>query len=205
MIKIVDYGVGNIQALLKIFKRLGVDADRVSNPESLEDASHLILPGVGNFDNAMRSLNDSGLRSSLDKAVLENKIPILGVCVGMQMMATNSEEGSLSGLDWIPGQIKSFAGNENASSLPLPHMGWNTLDSYKKSKLFLSGFEKPPEFYFLHSYYYDALDSSDVAANSFYGIDFHAAIAHDNIYGIQCHPEKSHKWGMQLLQNFSKI
>ena len=205
MIQIVDYGVGNIQAIIRIFKRLGIDAERVQNPQALEVATHLVLPGVGNFDVAMQRLNDSGLRPTLDNIVLDKKVPVLGVCVGMQMMATSSDEGILPGLNWIPGRVKSFNSHEKSSQLPSPHMGWNVLHANGKSKLFCLGFDEPPQFYFLHSYFYEAQNRSDVAATAFYGIDFDVAISNGNIHGIQCHPEKSHNWGMQLFQNFSKL
>lgn len=202
MIGIVDYGVGNIQAFLNLFKRIGVDAYRASTPDALQNATHLVLPGVGHFDHAMKRLNDSGLRPTLDELVLHNKIPVIGVCVGMQMLASSSEEGSLPGLGWIPGHVRAFSNQAGNSALPMPHMGWNELRVRTHNKLFSVGFEGVPQFYFLHSYYFDSADKRDVAATACYGTEFDAVIARNHIHGVQCHPEKSHHWGEQLLKNF---
>jgi glutamine amidotransferase len=205
MISIVDYGVGNVQAFLNLFDRLGIKAKRANNIKVLEEASHLILPGVGHFDYAMKKLNTSGLRDSLEKLVINSKIPLLGICVGMQMLANTSDEGDLPGLGWISGSVRAFSNNTNSSKLPLPHMGWNTLDIYKSEDLFSKNDKEISEFYFLHSYYFDAKDRSVVTATSNYGFNFDTAISSENIYGVQFHPEKSHKWGEFLLENFSKI
>lgn len=205
MIRIVDYGVGNIQAFLTLFKRLGIPASRARFPDELEDATRLILPGVGHFDHAMQRFNDSGLRSGLERLVLEHSIPVVGVCVGMQMLADSSEEGALSGLGWVPGKVRSFSSNPLMSNLPMPHMGWNTLQVNTDSPLFARGFDNEPQFYFLHSYYFDALDKDNVAASAFYGDDFDVVVSRGHIYGIQCHPEKSHHWGAQLLKNFAEF
>src|SRR6056300_721413 len=134
MIGIIDYGIGNIQAFLNLFNRLGIRAERASTKQSLNLSSHLVLPGVGNFDYAMKKLNNSGIREPLENLVLNSKIPILGICVGMQMLADNSDEGFLAGLGWIPGKVCAFSKNRQCSKLALPHMGWNTLKS-KKSPL----------------------------------------------------------------------
>lgn len=205
MISIIDYGVGNVQAFLNLFDRLGIEAKRANNTKALEEASHLILPGVGNFDYAMKKLNTSGLRDSLEKLVINSEVPLLGICVGMQMLANTSEEGDLPGLGWVSGNVRVFSSNKDSSKLPLPHMGWNTLDIYKSENLFSKCNEKLTEYYFLHSYYFDAKDKSVVSATSKYGFNFDAAISLGNIHGVQFHPEKSHKWGEQLLKNFSKI
>ena len=205
MIYIVDYGVGNIQAFLNLFKRIGVDAQRARTSEALGGATRLILPGVGHFDHAMQRLNDSGMRSRLEELVLENKVPVFGICVGMQMLAQGSDEGSLSGLNWVPGRVRSFASHPKSSELPMPHMGWNELQLGSDSKLFSRGFDNAPQFYFLHSYYFDASDKGDVAATACYGIDFDAVVARGHIHGIQCHPEKSHHWGEQLMKNFLEL
>lgn len=204
MIGVIDYGVGNIRAFLTLFARLGVPACRADNLHKLDDATRLILPGVGHFDHAMQRLNDSGLRDHLDELVLGMKVPILGVCVGMQMLASSSEEGVAKGLDWIPGKVKAFSNHNSASSLPLPHMGWNTLQPKPNSSLFQDGFEGSPHFYFLHSYYFDAADKGDVAALASYGTDFEAVVSRGHVHGVQCHPEKSHHWGAQLLKNFAE-
>ncbi len=202
MIRIIDYGVGNIQAFLNLFKRLGMECGRANTSEELQDSSHLILPGVGCFDNAMNSLNESGLRPELERLVLEESKPILGVCVGMHMLAETSDEGKLPGLGWIPGKVRSFNSMSSSDKLLMPHMGWNTLNIKSNSCLFKIGFDNAPQFYFLHSYYFDADDRNDVDATAFYGAYFDVTLSRRNIYGMQCHPEKSHSWGVQLLKNF---
>jgi imidazole glycerol-phosphate synthase subunit HisH len=202
MICIVDYGVGNIQAFINSFKRLGVDVKRVSTPENILGAEKLVLPGVGHFDHAMSRLNDSGLRHKLEDLVLGHKVPVLGVCVGMQILANGSEEGTLPGLGWIPGRVKIFPENLLGTNLPLPHMGWNDLQTNADNFLFSKGFEGSSQFYFLHSYYFEAQDKIDVIATANYGFDFDAAVSRENIHGVQFHPEKSHRWGEQLLKNF---
>ena len=205
MIHIVDYGVGNIQAFLNLFKRLGVDAQRACTPDALAGASRLVLPGVGHFDHAMERLNASGMRSRLEELVLETQVPVVGICVGMQMLAQGSDEGILPGLNWIPGRVRSFDSHPKSANLPMPHMGWNEVQPRAGAKLFARGFDDSPQFYFLHSYYFDAQDKGDVAATARYGIDFDAVIARGHIHGIQCHPEKSHHWGEQLLKNFVEL
>lgn len=205
MIAIIDYGVGNIQAFMNMFKRLGVEARRAKSAQELLGVNRLILPGVGHFDHAMQKLNESGMRPKLEEMVQQEKIPILGVCVGMQMLANGSDEGTSAGLGWIPGHVRSFKMTLEAKGMPMPHMGWNELQPIAGSKIFSVGFEDHPQFYFLHSYYFDALDKDDVAATTNYGITFDAAISHGHIHGIQCHPEKSHHYGAQLLKNFVEL
>jgi glutamine amidotransferase len=205
MIKLVDYGVGNIQAFMTLFKSMGLDAQRARAPQELEGATHLVLPGVGHFDHAMQRLNDSGLRPALEDLVLVKQVPVIGVCVGMQMLAAGSDEGELPGLNWVPGRVKAFATNAQSAHLPMPHMGWNSLQPAVGAKLFSAGFDEAPQFYFLHSYYFDALDKADVAATANYGMDFDAVVSRGHIHGVQCHPEKSHHWGAQLLKNFAEL
>ncbi len=205
MIHIVDYGVGNIQAFMTLFKRMGLNAHRANSPHALVGARRLVLPGVGHFDHAMRQLNESGLRPVLEKLVLTQMVPVVGVCVGMQMLAAGSDEGVLPGLNWIPGRVRAFARNAASSHLPMPHMGWNDLQPTSGTKLFSQGFDSSPQFYFLHSYYFDAQDKGDVAATAHYGFDFDAVVSRGHIHGVQCHPEKSHHWGAQLLKNFAEL
>ena len=204
MIAVIDYGVGNVQAFLNLYKRIGYDAKRASKKEDLLDSSHIILPGVGHFDHAMQKLNDSGLRSELENQVLSKKIPIIGVCVGMQMLSDGSEEGDLPKLGWISGYVRSMRNNPNFRGMRLPHMGWNKLTTNPKSSLFLNGFDKNPQFYFLHSYFFVANNRDDVVATVNFGMEFDAAVSNENIHGIQCHPEKSHHWGENLLKNFKE-
>lgn len=205
MICIVDYGVGNIQAFLNLFKRLGVEARRAETPDALAEAERLVLPGVGHFDHAMQRLNDSGMRPKLEDLVLGAQVPVVGICVGMQMLAQGSDEGNLPGLNWVPGRVRSFASQAKCANLPMPHMGWNELQPHSQSKLFSKGFEASPQFYFLHSYFFDAADKHDVAATACYGFDFDAVVSRGHIHGVQCHPEKSHHWGEQLMKNFVEL
>ena len=204
MICIVDYGVGNIQAFMTMFKRMGIPAKRAVVADDLTDASHLILPGVGHFDHAMQRLNDSGMRPALEELVISKLMPVMGNCVGMQMLADGSDEGSSPGLGWVPGRVCSFASHPRAASLPMPHMGWNDVQPVVNTTLFATGFDDAPQFYFLHSYYFDAQDKADVSATAHYGVDFDAVVSRGHIHGAQCHPEKSHHWGAQLLKNFAE-
>jgi glutamine amidotransferase len=205
MIRIVDYGVGNIQAFMTMFKRLGISAERALVPSDLADATRLILPGVGHFDHAMQRLNDSGMRPALEAMVQGNGIPVVGICVGMQMLAEGSDEGTLPGLNWVPGRVRAFATHPKVANLPMPHMGWNELQPRTQSKIFSKGFKGTPQFYFLHSYFFDAEDKEDVAATASYGLNFDAVVSRGHIHGVQCHPEKSHHWGEQLLKNFLEL
>ncbi len=202
MIGIIDYGVGNIQAFLNLFKRLQIKAKRVVKAKDFDGCSCIILPGVGHFDHAMQRFNDSGLRPPLERLVVNDKAPVLGVCVGMQMLADSSEEGLLPGLGWIPGKVRSMQSNQSFAQLRTPHMGWNTLDVSQNSMLFSAGFDEAPQFYFLHSYYFEACNREDVVATAKYGADFDVVVSRGNIHGVQCHPEKSHHWGQQIIKNF---
>ncbi|QPF72724.1 imidazole glycerol phosphate synthase subunit HisH [Roseateles sp. DAIF2] len=204
MIRIVDYGVGNIQAFLTMFKRLGLEATRARSAAELEGATRLILPGVGAFDTAMALLNQSGMRPRLEEMVLGQQVPVIGICVGMQMLAGGSDEGELPGLNWVPGRVKAFANTPASKNLPMPHMGWNDLKVRPGNKLF-TDFEPEPRFYFLHSYYFEAEDKADVAATAEYGLDFDCIVSRGHIHGVQCHPEKSHHFGAQLLKNFAEL
>ena len=202
MIRIVDYGVGNIQAFVTMFKRLGLPAERARTPADMADASRLILPGVGAFDHAMQLLNHSGMREPLEAMVFGQQVPVLGVCVGMQMLASGSDEGVLPGLNWIPGRVRAFANTPEAAQLPMPHMGWNDLQ-VKAGAMLFTGCEPQPRFYFLHSYYFACDDKAQVAATSTYGLQFDCVVSRGHIHGVQCHPEKSHHFGAQLLKNFA--
>jgi glutamine amidotransferase len=204
MIRIIDYGLGNSQAFMNVYKSLDLPVGRAQTVDELADARRLILPGVGAFDHAINLFNRSGMRDKIEQMVFDQKIPLLGVCVGMQMLASKSDEGVMPGLNWIPGSVRSFASNTKDESLTLPHMGWNDLDIKSEGKL-LSNLSNSPRFYFLHSYYYDCDDKSHVAANTDYSFHFNSVISRSNINGVQFHPEKSHKFGAQLLKNFAEL
>lgn len=204
MIHIVDYGLGNIQAFLTMYKRLGIEARRACHADELKNASKIILPGVGAFDHAMELLDASGLRGILHEKVHQEQVPVLGICVGMQMLANSSEEGISDGLGWIEGKVQSFASNSLSKKLPMPHMGWNDVSPSPDSPLF-KGFSDDVRFYFLHSYYYECDEKSHVAATAEYGFSFDCSIQKDNVFGVQFHPEKSHHWGAMLLKNFAEL
>lgn len=203
MIGIIDYGVGNIKAFSNIYKNFDMPHKIVKKVDDFKDVDKLILPGVGSFDHAMTSLQNSGMREKLDELVLEKKLPVIGICVGMQMLAKSSEEGVLQGLGWIDGIVKKFDKSKIQNG-PLPHMGWNTLNIKKSNKIF-EKLEENPRYYFLHSYYFDCKNKDNVIATATYGEQFECVINHENIYGIQPHPEKSHHNGMQLLKNFGEL
>lgn len=203
MIAIVNYGLGNIQAIGNIYNRLEIPFCLASKPEDLRRADRILLPGVGSFDWAMSRLEQSGLRQTLDELVLERKLPVLGICVGMQMMAKRSDEGMLPGLGWLDADIPKFDITE-AKDLYLPHMGWNSVVPSRGGGLF-AGLEIDARFYFLHSYYFHPYSEQDVLATTEYVKSFASSVAHNNIYGVQFHPEKSHHWGVRLLKNFSEI
>lgn len=206
MITIVDYGLGNIKAFANVYKRLNIQATYASTPEQLKQASKIILPGVGAFDHAMHKLNSSGLRETLDNLVLQKKVPVIGICVGMQMMANDSEEGTSKGLGWINGTVKRFSypREDVAKKYPLPHMGWNNINPVKAAAL-VDNLDEYKRFYFLHSYYFECANPSDIVATANYGFDYACIVNHDNVYGIQCHPEKSHHNGVALLKNFAEL
>ena len=204
MIHVVDYGLGNVQAFLTMFKRLGFDAIRAKTASDLIGASKIILPGVGAFDYAIELLDQSGMRPVLETLVLKDKVPVLGICVGMQIMGTSSEEGRLAGLGWVPGKVRSFRSNEQSAILPLPHMGWNDVQPKSGLPLFTE-LESDARFYFLHSYFFECDEPSHTAAIASYGLDFSCAVSAGNVCGVQFHPEKSHHFGAQLLKNFAAL
>ena len=204
MIAIVNYGLGNVQAIANIYQRLHLDCIIATRGEELNRASHLILPGVGSFDWAMRRLDESGLRSSLEKCVMERQKPVLGICVGLQMLARRSEEGVLPGLGWIDADVLRFDVSENPGRMQLPHMGWNEVSPISATGLF-HDLGPTSRFYFLHSYYFKTNRQCDVLATTDYNGVFASSAGSGHVMGVQFHPEKSHKWGVQLLQNFSKV
>ena len=204
MIHVVDYGLGNVQAFLTLYKRLGFEAARAKTAADLAGASKIILPGVGAFDHAIELLDQSGMRPTLETLILRDKVPVLGICVGMQILASVSDEGRLPGLGWLPGKVRAFRANAKSASLPLPHMGWNDVHPKQGSPLF-AGLESDARFYFLHSYYFECEAPSYVVAVTSYGFDFSCAVSVGNVHGVQFHPEKSHHFGAQLLKNFAEL
>lgn len=204
MITIVDYGVGNVQALANIYKRLEIPSLLARNATDLAGASHVILPGVGAFDWAMARLQASGMREMLDDLVQVQGKPVLGICVGMQMMARGSDEGQLPGLGWFDAQVRRFDEARFTSRTHLPHMGWNDVEPVRTDGL-LRELGSDARFYFLHSYYFAPNDSADVLATTVYGERFACAVQRGYVFGAQFHPEKSHGWGIQLLKNFAEL
>lgn len=204
MIAIVDYGLGNVRAFANIYKRLGFEASLARTAAELSPASHIILPGVGAFDWAMEKLDASGMRATLDDMVLRGNKPVLGVCVGMQIMAGRSDEGSSRGLGWFDAEVKLFDRTRMRPGEGLPHMGWNDVALSRDDRLF-GGMEGPARFYFLHSYYFAAGNADDVLGTADYGGRFACAVRRGNVIGVQFHPEKSHGWGVRLLRNFAEV
>lgn len=204
MITLIDYGVGNINAFVNVYKRVDVPVKIAKTKDDLVGAEKLILPGVGHFDHAMTELNNSGMRDALDQLVLEEKIPVIGICVGMQMMANHSDEGKMEGLKWIDASVRKFDESKINQITRLPHMGWNDVKPVKNISLF-SGLESNAIFYFLHTYYFECNNPDDIMAVTEYGGEFTSAAHHENKYGIQFHPEKSHSYGEILLHNFAKL
>ena len=204
MISIVNYGVGNLGSILNMLRYLGLPAELVNSPEQILEAERLILPGVGAFDRAISRLNETGLRSPLDEAVLERRIPILGICLGMQLLGEGSDEGSLPGLGWIRGSSRRFRFKDHQEQLKIPHMGWARLRITKPGVLFPDT-ETIERFYFVHSYHLCCSDPDNVAAEATHGSPFTAAVEHGHIFGAQFHPEKSHRFGMSLLKRYSEV
>lgn len=204
MITIIDYGLGNVLAFVNVYMRLNIPVAVAKTVADLARATRLILPGVGSFDHAMEQLDRSGMRETLERLVQQDRMPIMGICVGMQMLANASDEGKLPGLGWIDGQVRKFDVTAMPRGTNLPHMGWNDVRPTVKGGLF-RGLESDARFYFLHSYYFECAQEVDVLAQTDYGPDFSCAVRRDNVYGVQFHPEKSHHSGSQLLSNFAEV
>jgi glutamine amidotransferase len=204
MIAIIDYGLGNVRAFANVYHNLNIPVIIAKKGDNLKEATKMLLPGVGAFDFAMQRLNSSGMREVIDHKVLIDKIPIIGICVGMQMLARKSEEGILPGLGWIDGEVKKFILPSDSSSMRIPHMGWNNIQPLHPNDL-LKGMDNESRFYFLHSYYFKCSNPLDAITTTNYEGEFESAVNSNNVYGVQFHPEKSHQWGIRLLENFAKL
>lgn len=203
MITIINYGMGNLGSVVNMFKRIGVVSEVTNDVETIRKADKLLLPGVGAFDAAMQRIHAiDGLRETLDEKVMVKKTPILGICLGMQLLTRRSEEGQEKGLGWIEAKTVRFP---NGNNLKIPHMGWNIVHFTRPHALNKGMLEDEQRFYFVHSYYVECNDVNDILGQTTYGITFTSVIQHENIMGAQFHPEKSHRFGMQLLKNFAEI
>src|SRR5690242_6775064 len=202
MVLIPNLSIGNFASVLRMIQKAGGEARLVDSPSDLRGADKIILAGIGAFDNGMTSLRDGGWTDALNEAALERKIPVLGICLGMQLMLQSSEEGNMPGLGWVEGEVRRLRPPPD-SGLKVPHMGWNTVTVTRENELFPA--EDDQRFYFVHSYYADCAQPDVVVATSQHGSPFTAALKKDNIYGVQFHPEKSHRFGMAILRNFLAI
>lgn len=203
MITIVDYGLGNLGSIENMLRKLGVASQITSDLEFISKATKLILPGVGSFDNGMENLNKRGLTKLLEQRVKQDKIPILGICLGAQLMTRSSDEGQSPGLGWIDAATIKFFSKSSVSPLKVPNMGWHELAVKKHNSLIDQ--DAPQRFYFVHSYHFLCNNVEDVIATTHYGYEYAASFSRENIYGVQFHPEKSHKFGLNLFEKFSLI
>ena len=204
MIVIVDYEIGNVKSIINALKSKNQNYKLSRNSDEIMNADGIILPGVGAFDATMQQLIDSGLRDELNNLVINNKVPILGICVGLQVMGFGSDEGDLQGLGWIPGKVKKFDINKIESKPKLPHMGWNTIKDINNHNLF-KGIDNEFGFYFVHSFYFECKSEDNILTTSNYGTDFASSIYSNHIIGTQFHPEKSHGNGILLFKNFAQL
>jgi imidazole glycerol-phosphate synthase subunit HisH len=203
LITIIDYNIGNLASISNMLRRIGVESKVSGKIEDIQNAEKLILPGVGSFDYGMQQLHQSRLIDVLNEKVLYKKTPILGICLGVQLLTEQSDEGKEKGLSWIKGKTVAFDRSQFGQQFKIPHMGWTDVKGYAGSKLF-TDMHAEPRFYFVHSFHLQLLESSDVLVSAEYGYEFAAGIEHENILGVQFHPEKSHKYGMKILENFNK-
>lgn len=201
MITIVNYGLGNLGSIVNMFKRIGVPSKITDRIDEVDKAEKLLLPGVGAFDIAISMIHEKGLMEVLNKKAMLDKIPVLGICLGMQLLTRGSEEGKLPGLGWVSADTKRFP---NKEGLKVPHMGWNVVHPVTDSML-TNNLPESSRFYFVHSYYVQVDDPKCSLLRTEYGITFDSAVQNENIYGAQFHPEKSHRFGMQILKNFSEL
>jgi imidazole glycerol-phosphate synthase subunit HisH len=206
MLTIVDYGMGNLGSIVNMFRKIGVQAAVTAEPIGIERADKLLLPGVGAFDTAMTRIKQQGLLALLNKKAMVEKVPILGICLGMQLLTDSSEEGSLPGLGWIPAKTLAFKGRLDTARFKVPHMGWNIVEKHTESPL-TAGFESFEEvrFYFVHSYFVKCDDDRHSILKTTYGFCFDSGVQNGNIFGAQFHPEKSHTFGMRLFRDFARL
>ena len=204
MITVVDYHMGNIGSIANMIAKVGGRAERTADPDKLRRAEKLVLPGVGHFDRGMTNLAELGLQPVLDELVKTRRVPVLGICLGMQLMCRSSEEGDRPGLGWVDAAVKRFDASAHPG-MKIPHMGWNLAKPVREDALFDAAPPEPTRFYFVHSYYVDCAQQDDVLATSRHGAEFCAAFRHDNIWGVQFHPEKSHAFGMDMFRRFLAV
>ncbi len=204
MLTIINYGCGNIGSISNMLKKISVNHNIATLPDEVLKATSLILPGVGHFKEGMRVLSEDGWLPILNQKVIIDKIPVLGICLGMQLMTSYSEEGNCKGLNWVSANVKRFKFDD--SNLKVPHMGWNEVQTKFDSPLF-KDFDKLEDirYYHVHAYFVELDDPKFEIARTFYGVPFTSGFQNENIYGVQFHPEKSHKYGLNLLSNFSKL
>jgi len=205
VVTIVDYRTSNIKSVANMLRKIGTKAIITSDPEQVRKAEMLILPGVGAFDAAVKNLSQIHLDEALSEVVMKRKVPILGICLGMQLLADSSDEGKLPGLGWIPGRVKKFNFSSLKVELPIPHMGWNYVDPVDDTFFLFKNVPRPMRFYFVHSYHFVPNDPKEVVATTDYGYSFASVVAKEHVLGVQFHPEKSHKFGKQLLKNFVEM
>jgi len=202
-IVIVDYGMGNLFSIVKVIERLGYSCKVTGSFTEIRNASKIILPGVGHFGKAMDNLMQANLVDELNETVLVKKTPVLGICLGMQLMASHSQEGDSTGLNWIDAEVVKF-NMQNPEIYKVPHVGWNTLSQEKENSFLLKEIKPDDKFYFVHSFHFSANDASDILTQTNYEYSFVSAVQKENITGVQFHPEKSHKAGEQMISNFLK-
>lgn len=204
MVVVIDYGMGNLGSIVNTFRRLDTAISITSDPRAIKDADKIILPGVGSFSKGIENLKKLNLIPVLEECVLEDKVPFLGICLGMQLLTEKSEEGAVEGLGWVNAETVRFRPVLQMPHFKIPHMGWNAL-SAKEGASLLEGVTSDDRFYFVHSYHVSKASDDNVIATTTYGYDFPSVIQKHNIFGIQCHPERSHKSGLKVLKNFMRL
>jgi glutamine amidotransferase len=204
MITIVDYGMGNLGSIKNTFRRLNIEVNITSTPSDILKAERIILPGVGAFDQGIHNLKERGLLQALTTSVMNNQIPFLGICLGMQLLSNRSEEGKKDGMGWIDADTVLFHFNNPDDHRKIPHIGWNSLNLVRENSI-VADVTPDDRFYFVHSYHISNIDNNLIIGTTEYGYSFPSVIRQDNILGIQCHPERSHRSGLKILQNFMRL